>query len=66
MLLPQGVGRGRQVPGEVGSLQVIPAPSQVLSQQTISAPHTPLAHSSVEPQVVPGVFLVWQAPLPSQ
>jgi hypothetical protein len=38
----------------------------MLSQQTISAPHTPLAHSRVEPQVVPGIFLVWQAPLPSQ
>jgi len=57
---------GIQVPGEVGSVQVIPTPSQVLSQQTPWAPHTPPAHSSVEPHVVPGVFLVWQAPVPSQ
>lgn len=51
---------GMQVPGEVGSLQLIPAPSQNTSQQTISRPHTPLAHSSVKAQVVPGVFFVWQ------
>ena len=57
---------GRQVPGEVGSLQVIPAASQNISQQTNSAPHTPLAHSSVKAQVVPGVFLGWQALVPSQ
>ena len=54
-----------QVPGEVWTLQLMQVPSQVLSQQTISAPHTPLAHSRVEPQDVPGVFLVWQA-IPSQ
>ena len=56
---------GMQVPGEVGSLQLIPATSQMLSQQTNSAPHRPLAHSSVKVQVVPGVFFVWQA-TPSQ
>jgi len=55
-----------QVPGEVGSVQLIPAAgSQAMLQQTISALHTPLAHSSVKAQVVPGVFLVWQA-APSQ
>ena len=57
------VAAGRQVPG-VGDVQLIPVPSQVLSQQTPWA-HTPLAHSSVVPQVVPGVFLVWQV-VPSQ
>src|SRR5437763_7595570 len=57
---------GVQVPGEVGTLQLIHTPSQAVSQQTPSAPHTPLAHSSVVPQVVPGVFLRWQAPVPSQ
>jgi hypothetical protein len=46
-----------QVPGEVSTLQLIQAPAQAVSQQTPSAPHTPLAHSSVVPQVAPGVFL---------
>jgi hypothetical protein len=57
---------GVQVPGEVWSLQLTQVPSQEVSQQTFSAPHTPLAHSSVVAQVVPGVFLRWQAPDPSQ
>ena len=56
---------GVQVPG-VGDMQLIPVEgSQMLSQQTDSAPHTPLAHWSVVVQVVPGVFLVWQT-TPSQ
>src|SRR3954469_20505884 len=46
-----------QVPGEVWTLQLTQAPSHAVSQQTPSAPQTPLAHSSVVPQVVPGVFL---------
>ena len=57
---------GVQVPGEVWSLQLTQVPSQEVSQQTLSAPHTPLAHSSVMAQVVPGIFLRWQAPDPSQ
>lgn len=60
------VGMTMQVPGEVGSVQLIPAPSQVLSQQTPSTAQKPLAHSPGVPQVVPGVFLVWQAPFTSQ
>jgi hypothetical protein len=47
-----------QVPGEVLTVQLAQGASQAVSQQTPSAAHTPLAHSSVEPQTVPGVFLV--------
>jgi hypothetical protein len=55
-----------QVPGEVLTLQLMHEPLQAVSQQTPSAAHTPLAHSCVEPQAVPGVFFVWQTPLLSQ
>ena len=66
MLLPMVGVVDMQVPGEVGSVQLIPTASQNMSQQTNSAPHTPLAHSSVRAQVVPGVFLGWQAKVTSQ
>ncbi len=56
---------GVQVPGAVGSLQVVHMPSQVVSQQTPSAPQTPAAHSSVTPQALPGAFFGWQL-MPSQ
>ena len=55
-----------QVPGEVLTVQLTHEVSQAESQQTPSAAHTPLAHWFVEVQLVPGVFLVWQAPLVSQ
>lgn len=64
MLVPPATGM--QVPGEVGSVQVMVTPSQGMLQQTISALQTPLAHWSVEAQVVPGVNWVWQAPVASQ
>lgn len=60
------VGSGEQVPGEAASVQVMHASPQAVSQQTPWAPHTPVAHSSVDPQVAPGVFWVWQFPLTSQ
>ena len=47
-----------QVPGEVLTLQLAHGPSQAVSQQTPSAAQTPLAHWSVEAQLVPGAFLV--------
>jgi hypothetical protein len=56
---------GVQVPGAAGSLHVVHMPSQVVSQQTPSAPQTPAAHSSVTLQAFPGVFLGWQL-VPSQ
>lgn len=55
-----------QVPGLVGSVQVTQVPLQAVSQQTPCAPHTPMAHSTVEPQVSPGDFLVLQFPEVSQ
>jgi hypothetical protein len=55
-----------QVPADPLALQVRHIPSHVESQQTPSAPQTPAAHSSVEPQVFPGAFLGWHLPLPSQ
>lgn len=55
-----------QVPGEVLTVQLAHGPSQATSQQTPWAAHTPLAHSSVDAQLDPGVFLVWQAPFTSQ
>jgi len=55
-----------QVPGEVLTVQLAHGPSHAVSQQTPSAAHTPLAHSCVEAQAVPGVFLARQAPLLSQ
>jgi hypothetical protein len=45
-----------QVPGEVLTLQLVQGLSQAVSQQTPSAAQTPLAHSLVEAQAVPGVF----------
>jgi len=60
------VGSGEQVPGDVGSLQVWQVPLQAVSQQTPSAPQTPVAHSAVDPQALPGVFLVWQWVVGSQ
>jgi hypothetical protein len=57
---------GVQAPGEVKTVQLMQGPLQMLSQQTPSAPQTPLAHSSVVSQVVPGIFLTWQTPVPSQ
>jgi hypothetical protein len=55
-----------QVPGAVLTVQLAHGPSQAVSQQTPSAAHTPLAHSSVDAQLVPGVFFVWQVPFRSQ
>jgi hypothetical protein len=55
-----------QVPGEVLTLQLAHGASHAVSQQTPSAAHTPLAHSCVEAQAVPGVFRVWQMPFTSQ
>lgn len=54
------------MPGEDGSLQVKHIMSQRLSQQTPSAPQTPLPHSAVEPQPSPGFFLGWHMWLASQ
>lgn len=54
------------VPGEVLTSQLAQGLSHAVSQQTPSAAHTPLAHSSVEAQAVPGAFLVWQTPFVSQ
>ena len=61
---PHGVpvSSGLQVPGEVGRLQLTQAPEQSESQQTPSAPQTPLRHSSVGPQVVPGLSLALHMP----
>jgi hypothetical protein len=50
--------RGAQVPGEVASLQLTQLPMHSPSQQTFSAPHTPLAHWLVEEHVAPGASLV--------
>ena len=55
-----------QAPGEVVSVQLMQTPSQSMLQQTPSTAQTPLAHSSVVTQVVPGLFFVWQAKVPSQ
>ena len=55
-----------QVPGDVLTVQLAHGPSQAVSQQTPSAAQTPLAHWSVEAQLVPGAFLVWQVPFVSQ
>jgi len=55
-----------QVPGEVLTVQLAQGPSQAVSQQTPSAAHTPLAHWSVDAQLAPGIFLVWQVPFVSQ
>jgi len=55
-----------QVPGEVLTLQLVQGLSQAVSQQTPSAAQTPLAHSSVEAQAVPGAFFCWQTPFVSQ
>jgi len=54
------------MPGDAASLQLMQSPSQVVSQQTPSAPQTPVAHSLVDPQAVPGAFSVWQLPAASQ
>lgn len=44
---------GLQVPLDPGSLQLSQLPAQALSQQTPSAPHTPVAHWSVDEQAPP-------------
>ena len=58
--------RGWQVPGAVVSVQLTQVPMHSLSQQTPSAPQTPLAHWAVAVHDVPGLSLVWQVPLPAQ
>jgi hypothetical protein len=65
---PQAVPavNGWQVPGAVLSVQLTHVPMHSLSQQTPSAPQTPLAHCAVALQVAPGLSLVWQVPLLEQ
>jgi hypothetical protein len=60
------VASGRQVPGEVVSVQLTQVPAQSVSQQTPCAPQTPLAHWVVDEHAVPGVSFVWQVPFPVQ
>jgi hypothetical protein len=58
--------RGWQVPGAVLSVQLTQFPMHSLSQQTPSAPQTPLAHCAVAVHVTPGLSLVWQVPFAAQ
>lgn len=51
------VARGAQVPGEVASLQLTQVPRHSLSQQTFSAPQTPLAHWLVDVHPAPAPSL---------
>jgi hypothetical protein len=65
---PQAVpeASGRQVPGDVVSVQLTHVPAHSVSQQTPCAPQTPLAHWVVAEQAVPGVSFVWQVAFAAQ